>query len=184
MPNLSPKRIWYLGIDPGAQGGLAAVYYSPPEETRVVSAINMPDDDGEIGTWLDQWASYLTLAIIEQVQGYMAPQKKEGDGFVAGSAAMFNFGVNYGALRMALRDRGIPFTEIRPQAWQKALGVTPRLKKETKTKFKNRLLILAKETFPTRVVTLHTADALLLAEYCRKFKPLPESLTGPKCGII
>jgi Holliday junction resolvasome RuvABC endonuclease subunit len=85
-----------------------------------------------------------------------------------GVASSFKFGVNYGIVRMALTAAGIPFEEVTPQAWQKALGITHRKKTETPSEWKNRLRARAQQLFPSVSLTLATADALLIAEYCRR----------------
>ena len=69
---------------------------------------------------------------------------------------------------MALIAAGIPFEEVIPRTWQKGVGITPRGKGETKTRFKNRLKAKASQLFPKVNVTLATADALLIAEFCRR----------------
>jgi hypothetical protein len=86
---------------------------------------------------------------------------------------MFNFGWNYGSLRMAMIASGLPFEDVPPQVWQKALKIPSRKKegrqyKETKAAFKNRLKAKAQQLFPRVYITLATCDALLIAEYCRR----------------
>lgn len=100
------------------------------------------------------------FAVIERVSGYVGEAQP-------GSAA-FKFGQSYGGLRMALVAAGIPFEEVTPQVWQRKMGVTPRRKDESKTAWKNRLKAKAQQLYPGVKVTLATADALLLVEYCRR----------------
>lgn len=100
------------------------------------------------------------FAVIERVSGYVGEAQP-------GSAA-FKFGQSYGGLRMALVAAGIPFEEVTPQVWQRKMGVTPRRKDESKTAWKNRLKAKAQQLYPGVKVTLATADALLLAEFCRR----------------
>jgi hypothetical protein len=94
---------------------------------------------------------------------------------------------------MALIAAGIRFEDVPPQKWQKALGIAPRksgktkmvssaddpkvpflctelreVGGESKTVFKNRLKAKAQQLFPEQKVTLATADALLLLEYCTR----------------
>jgi hypothetical protein len=99
-----------------------------------------------------------SMAVIEKVHS-MPGQ---------GVHSTFKFGMGYGGLRMALIAAGIPFIEATPQAWQKELEIPPRKKTETKTQFKNRLKAMAQQLFPGVDVTLKTADALLIAYYCRQ----------------
>ena len=150
----------YLGIDPGKNGGIASIHCG------VAAAAPMP------ATERDVWN--LLLSCIPQAQsvrtGNITAVIEKVGGFVGGNplpgSAMFNFGASYGGLRMALIAAGIPFIEVTPQRWQKALGIPPRKKTESKTAWKNRLKALAQQQFPKVDVTLKTADALLIALYC------------------
>jgi Holliday junction resolvasome RuvABC endonuclease subunit len=78
-----------------------------------------------------------------------------------GVVSAFSFGRNYGALRVAMTACRIPFDEVLPQRWQKALGC---LSRGDKNATKRR----AQDLFPSAHVTHAIADALLLAEYCRR----------------
>ena len=147
----------YLGIDPGASGGLAFV------SGDSVLAVAAPDTLRDLWDWIDNRRTTLAFAVIEKVGGYIAGNASPG-------SAMFNFGANYGALRMALTAADIPFEEVTPQRWQKALSIPPRGKDEEKRDFKNRLKARAQQLFPKEKVTLSTSDALLIAEYCRRMR--------------
>jgi hypothetical protein len=85
----------------------------------------MPESLLDLWQWIDVWSPNYTknpvVAVIEQVN--TSPQM----GVV--SAGTFMRG--YGTLLMALTAAGIRFEEVRPQVWQKALGIPPR-KKATK----------------------------------------------------
>lgn len=144
----------YVGIDPGASGGLATVGAD-------LQAVGMPGTELDVWVWMSV-EPRPEFAVIEKVGGYT-----QAGGPQPGSA-MFKFGQSYGGLRMALVAAGIPFDEVTPQTWQKGLGVTPRGKTESKTQFKNRLKARAQQLFPSVKVTLATADALLIAEFCRR----------------
>lgn len=163
MPPLpSARPTLYIGIDPGASGGLACltpggVYHTP-----------MPETERDVWDWVNDTPKYRAngspcFAVIEKVGGYIQGNKLPG-------SAMFNFGRSYGGLRMALIAAGIPFEEATPQRWQKTLGIPSRKKDESKGQFKNRLKARAQQLFPSVKVTLATADALLIAEYCRRLR--------------
>lgn len=154
----------FIGIDPGASGGLAVTGLLPVVDCREV-AIAMPATERDVWEWLAQWAPTLLrqpFAVIEKVGGYMP-----GSGGNIGSA-MFRFGHNYGGLRMALVGLGIPFEEVPPRQWQKALGIAPRKRTESRGAWKSRLKAMAQQLFPRSKATLATADAMLLAEHCRR----------------
>ena len=91
-----------------------------------------------------------------------------------GVTSMFTFGMNYGALRMALVCHGIPFEAVTPQKWQREFGlVFPRKLGLTPTEKKNRHKARAQELFPSLKVTHATADALLICEYGRRVRNHP-----------
>ena len=175
-PDVAPQRI-YLGIDPGASGGLAEIGVAQRQYCKVVA---MPGTERDIWEWIEE--RMVGVAVIEKVHAM------PGNGV----SGMFKFGMGYGGLRMALIAAGIPFEEVTSQAWLRALGIPFRkphtkvrqveIKKgknkgklreeryggETDTEFKNRLKAKAQQLFPGIQVTLKTADALLIALYCRR----------------
>ena len=148
---LQPQQL-FLGIDPGASGGLA--YY-----LRDMWAEPMPATESDIWYFFDGHRT-AAFAVIEKVGGYVAGNPTPG-------SAMFKFGRSYGGLRMALVAARIGFEEVTPQKWQKEMGLI-RAKSEDNTRWKNRLKQKAQQLFPTANVTLKTADAILIAEYCRR----------------
>lgn len=162
-------RVW-IGVDPGASGGLAAV----DAEGGIYTA-KMPGTDVDVLEWFRAWAMRQTpllvpVAVLEKVGGYVGGDGQPG-------SAMFKFGAGYGALRMALCAVGIPYDEVQPSVWQRAVGVSSRKKGkrvkgkmvggESKTQYKNRLKQRAQQLYPGVEVTLATCDALLIAHYCR-----------------
>jgi hypothetical protein len=172
----------YIGIDPGAGGGLACLGPTLSKSTAsrqtpssYAVAIKMPDTDAAILNWLRSHKAGLggtTFVIMEKVGGYVNRTER---GFSADHRAkghlMFNFGDINGALRMAVVAAvGRPPIMVQPAVWQRALGISPRGKREPQGKFKTRLKRLAQELFPAIRVTLSTADALLITEFCRREK--------------
>jgi len=152
----------YLGIDPGQSGGIAVLGANGAHE-----AWPMPKTERDVWMLLDENIggpiSVLDdFALIEAVHSFPGQ----------GVASSFKFGMSYGGLRMALTAAGIPFEEITPQQWQRALGIKPRQRKkgESKTQFKNRLKAKAQQLFPDVKMTLAICDALLIAEVCRRMR--------------
>lgn len=154
----------YLGVDPGASGGLALLTVRDGSPASVLTA-PMPATDRDVWEWIgnntfmDLEDLDMPTASIEKVGGYIAGQKQPG-------SAMFKFGASYGGLRMALTAAGIPFEEVTPQKWQKGLGIAPRRGNEGKTAWKNRLKAHAQGLYPFARMTLAVCDALLIATYC------------------
>lgn len=140
-----------IGIDPGANGGIAWITDGKPCVEK------MPDTLQDLWELLENIAINSQLdnlkihAYIEQV--HSSPQM--------GVKSAFTFGNGFGHLEMALTAAGIPFTRIRPQVWQKELGcMTKGNKNVSKRK--------AQELFPSMKVIHATADALLIATYGTK----------------
>lgn len=151
MPKLPTA---YIGIDPGQSGGIAII------DKFQVQVSPMPTTERDIWKWLlETTVEYIVIrALIEKV--HSMPKQ--------GVVSSFKFGMGYGVLRMALTGLGIPFEEVTPQRWIKALEIPYRKKTETKTQFKNRLKAKAQQMYPGVDVTLKTADALLIATYCQR----------------
>lgn len=141
----------YIGIDPGQTGGLAII-------GDTVDVVKMPPTEADIWSWFLDKKDTNCFAIIEKVHS-MPGQ---------GVASTFKFGQGYGGLRMALIAAGIPFDEVTPMKWQKALGIPVKSKKESKTEFKNRLKAKSQQLFPKIKMTLDICDALLIAEYNKR----------------
>lgn len=152
MPKVIRTR-YYLGIDPGQSGGIVTVNSSG----RSSDSYKMPSTELDIYNLL-RVLSPIKFCLIEKV--HSMPKQ--------GIASAFKFGKGYGGLRMALIACEIPFDEVTPQKWQKGLSIPPKKKSETPVKWKNRLKQKAQQLFPQEKVTLATADALLIAEYCRR----------------
>jgi hypothetical protein len=159
MRNRMPRQNFYVGVDPGAGGGIAILH-----SQGIVRVEKMPATERDI--WdLFVWAR-VKAGQSQQVKGII---EKVGAMPKQGLSSTFKFGVGYGGLRMALIASLIPFEAVTPIVWQRGLHILPRKKEESKTKFKNRLKSKAQQLFPELKVTLATADALLIAEYCRRF---------------
>lgn len=147
----------YIGIDPGASGGMSFLMCDGPRIVDV-TLLPMPDNDQDLlDKILDQGRN--CHAILEQVGGYV------GEG--QPGSAMFKFGEGYGKLKMALTAAKIPYELVTPQRWQKQYSLS-RKKGEKKGPWKNRIKEVACRLFPQEKVTLATCDALLIAEYCRR----------------
>lgn len=152
----------FVGIDVGASGGIVVLR----KDRSVALAVKMPETERDLVNVLAQHAVHIrgeSFALIERV--WSSPQM--------GVASAFKFGVNVGTCRMALVALGIPFEEVLPSHWQKALGcLQPKRPKGTPnpigSKDKNITKRRAQALFPEMTVTHAIADALLIAEFCRR----------------
>jgi hypothetical protein len=152
---------FYVGIDPGANGGFAI--WCPDAVPPYLVTESMQEDITNLYKWMKMYLGSYTIRFnvsLEQVSGFIGHEHP--------GSRMFNFGMNYGSILMALTALGIQYTLVTPQKWQKELGIHPRYKKvESKEDFKRRLKELALKLFPnfSDQITLKTCDAVLLAYY-------------------
>lgn len=137
----------FVGVDPGASGGMAVIWHDGQYD-----AWKMPEtEDDVVELLLELQSANELFAVLEKV--HSMPKQ--------GVASSFAFGVSYGGLRMALAALKIRREHVTPQKWQKELGC---LTKGDKNVSKRR----AQELFPKIKVTHAIADALLIAEYARR----------------
>lgn len=153
VPTTRVESMIYLGIDPGVSGGIAVI----DDGGTVIATFKLDGmSERDIVDTLDTWNPQLarhdgTKAVLERVGA--SPQM--------GVTSAFTFGRWIGALRMALTACRIPFDEVTPQKWQAVMGCRSRGDKNVT---KRR----AQQLFPSRTITHAIADALLMAEYCRR----------------
>lgn len=141
----------YLGIDPGANGGLAWL----DADGRLLECQKMPPTPQDIFTALGNWNADDVVCFIEKV-GFGMPGQS--------SKATATFARHCGQLEMALLARRISTVEVTPARWQKALGLSGK-KGESKASHKNRIKAWSQQRFPKQKVTLAVSDALAIAVY-------------------
>ena len=166
---MSNPQPLYLGIDPGASGGIAVVTpaYFQDHGTTTSRAWPMPRDEEQMWKLVQgiRELGKIKAVALEQVGGYV-----QGSGGNIGSA-MFTFGRNYEMPLMAVVAAGVPLasiTKVHPHTWQRSY---PRMPKREpgeqpgawKRRLKKHLKERAQKLFPGLKVTLATADALLIA---------------------
>lgn len=140
-----------IGIDPGKAGGIAV--YSV-DVGRAVEVAAMPVTPQDLLHLLRMY-QYNSVCYLERVQGMPGNS----------GSAMFNFGVGYGQLQMALLAVKIPTITVTPQRWQKELQLGHK-GQQTTAQWKNKLRQKAEQLFPyIEHITLSTADALLIMQY-------------------
>jgi hypothetical protein len=155
----------FIGIDPGGQGGIAILWNG-------LITYPMPDTEKDIWEAIDN-INLLRHANIIELGISTTHCMIEAVHSMPGNAAqsMFKFGMNYGALRLALIAAGIPFESVRPEVWQKGMGIpSKRTTSSTKSEHKTYLYARAQELFPREKFRRDVADAVLLAEYCRRIR--------------
>ena len=143
----------YIGIDPGVNGGIAWIDDNEPHVEK------MPPTTGDLWQLIAGLEVGQCYCVIEKV--HTSPQMgvKSAGTFMEGK----------GKLLMALCAGGIPHEQVSPAKWQRTLGLLSGKDKD-QTRHKNKLKQKAQELFPSLKITHATADALLLAEYCRRYR--------------
>lgn len=140
----------YLGIDPGAHGGLAAVTL----EGVIYRVDKLPPTIAETYALFEALAANgQAFAVLESVHAF--PKM--------GAVSAFTFGRGFGNLEAMLHCAGIPYDLVAPQKWQ---GHMSCLSRGDKNVTKRR----AQQLFPKHTVIHAIADALLMAEYCRRMR--------------
>jgi crossover junction endodeoxyribonuclease RuvC len=156
--------MFIIGLDPGLSGGIAVLN----TENGKLTVRDMPVFKGtKTKTELDMHSladllevplNTKAFGVLERVQAM--PKQ--------GVTSMFRFGYCYGALRMALAARKIPYINPTPQVWKKHFN----LKAD-----KAQSRALASQRFPdaaqafSRVKDDGRAEAALLALYGQETQP-------------
>ena len=144
-----------IGIDPGASGALAFI-----TETghAVVHLVRDGDLHGALQDAISCSMGENLVAYLENVPTYIAAASKPTHA---------KLGRAFGYWEGLLAGRGVRTILVRPQDWQKGLPNMTSMKGPAR---KRALRDEAQRRFPGVKVTLHNADALLLAEYGRRME--------------
>lgn len=150
------KKI-YIGIDPGADGGIAMITISDKEtvtawpysnEKLVEICFAIADISGEVRT----------TTCLEKV-GAMPGQ---------GVTSMFNFGKNVGFIEGVLSANYIPYQTVPPQKWKKEYSISSDKNKSVEVCKKLFPNINLKRTDKCKKDHDGMAEALLMAEFARR----------------
>jgi len=135
-----------IGIDPGKNGGIAAIIN---DNKLIVKRCPNDNDPKKMATIIKRMIGRHRKVdiIIENVWAF------------PGDSAMsaFKFGTNYGIWQGIFGAMDLKWRKVTPQTWQKAFGPFSKIKKERKNQIKE----IAKEFY--KKPTLQTADAILIA---------------------
>jgi hypothetical protein len=169
----------YIGIDPGANGGLAILH------SRAVVCCPIAEEYQQVWQVLNHWIEGerpnfggKVYILMEKVTGFMGKASRiNQDGQESNrqpGSRMFNFGRSYGVLEGFLigfsqqYKRYVEWDTVTPQKWQRGLNIPKKRKGETDARWKGRLKYHAQYLFPRNFVTLSVSDALLIASYARQ----------------
>lgn len=143
----------YIGIDPGKTGGIACIETTSLQADDRIDAFKLSETPHDIGEWLIQKIKIRRPihAMIERVSS------RPGQGV----ASMFSFGRSLGFLEGLLTGTLVPYEYVSPLKWQRAMGCLTGGDKNVSKAAAQRL-------WPHYKITHANADALLIAEYCRR----------------
>ena len=138
----------FIGVDPGLSGAIAAI----KDGVAKIKVCRCDTTETDLANFLlDLSWKGNCWAFIERVSAM------PGNGV----SSMFKFGRSYGFLRGILIATGISFEEVNPVKWQSVMGC--RTKGD-----KNVSKARAQQLFPAEKIIHANADAILIAEYCRR----------------
>lgn len=143
-----------IGIDPGANGGIAV------DVGGYVSVCKMPKVVSRLGDFLKYYKdSYIAIVFIEKLA--IRHDDLQG-GKVFRIRKMI---ANQEQLKAVLSLCGLDICEVHPLTWQSRLGL--RIVGEEKSERKRRYKTIASELYPQVKVTMWNCDALLIMRYGR-----------------
>lgn len=160
---------FFMGIDPGKTGGIAVSDHLGIH----VATYKMPETPLDLLALFGLYRHGTCRAVLENVHAGAWGHGKTGQKM--GVTSAFTFGRGFGRLETALAAAAIPFDLVTPQTWQAAMGCRSGGDKNiTKAR--------AQQLFPAVTVTHAIADALLLAEYCRRYWRVGDPRKGQTNG--
>jgi len=147
-----------LGIDPGANGGLAIMYPQKTVTHEKLSESEILDTLAAVSRacMIEDWDP---VAYIEEVGGFIGKAQP--------GSAMFKFGRSFGFWLGVLASCRIKTVLVKPQVWQKGLSGLQGVKGVER---KRALKEHACRLFPDMKVTLANCDALLIADYGKRIE--------------
>ena len=145
----------YLGVDPGKNGGLCVLRADgmPMEYTR------MPDGKVRIMDWISLVrTAYHDLSVVSELAQAMPKQ---------GVVSSFSYGRHFATFEDAALLMKVPYHEVRPAIWKKAMGLTSKKRDSIAA---CRRLFPVINLIPPGCRTEHdgVAEALLIAEWARR----------------
>lgn len=153
-----------IGIDPGANGGIAVWSVG-----HNVKALRMPKNITDLRDFLCYYAeNYQPVVFLEKLS------VRADDVFVQDNRAAMGklyriqkMMANYEHLRALIETCGIPYVMVHPMTWQSKLKLRLHGEKEEKADRKRRYKDTAARFYPGVDVTLWNADALLIMHFGR-----------------
>lgn len=154
-----------IGIDPGANGGIAVFVPGSP-----VKAVKMPKEITDLSDFLKYYnENYKPIVFLEKLSVRpddvgVGPDGKPNMGKIYRIQKMM---ANFEHLKALIETTGVPYVMVHPMTWQTKLKLRVRGQQEEKADRKRRYAAKAGELYPGVKVTLWNADALLIMHFGR-----------------
>lgn len=152
-----------IGIDPGAQGGIAV--YRPGMNLVVA---RMPKDVRDLLDMFDYYSgTFRPVVFLEKIQ--VRPDDATVENGSVNMGKLYRIQkmlANFEHLKATIELSGIPYCLVHPLTWQSRLGL--RHPGEEKSARKKRYRDIASDMHPETKISLWNCDAVLLMEFGRK----------------
>ena len=153
-----------IGIDPGANGGIAVYLLDAPVKT-----VKMPKDIADLREFLNYYAeNYKPIVFLEKLS--VRPDDVMVDGEKPNMGKMYRIQkmmANFEHLKATIEMACVPYVLVHPMTWQTKLKLRNRGEHEEKAERKRRYKDTAARLYPAANVSLWNADALLLMHFGR-----------------
>ena len=148
------SRFKYIGIDPGASGGIAVIHNGK------IKAYKCPKSSEDMALLFQMCIGSTSAAdtrlLMERVWARPTNAVR----------AAFSYGVNYGQWLGIAATHEVQMNTVIPVEWIKYVGCPKALKKDVRKRW---LKQKASDLYPSiKRVTLATADAILITHYAEK----------------
>lgn len=153
-----------IGVDPGANGGIAVFICD-----RGTKVIKMPKDITDLRDFFAYYREYYKpVVFLEKLSVRPDDVVVQGDRAAMGKLYRIQkLMANFEHLKALIETAGIPYVMVHPASWQTKLKLRIRGEKIEKAERKHRYQEKAASLYPGIKVTLWNADALLIMHFGR-----------------
>ena len=156
-----------IGIDPGANGGLAV--YIKDKSRTILDVAKMPKDLSDLRDFFGYYKeNYNPIVFLEKLSVRPDDVTADSEGVRMGKLYRIQkLMANYEHLKAILETTGVPYVLVHPFSWQTKLKLREKGKYEEKADRKRRYQRVAQANYPSVKVTLWNADAILIMHFGR-----------------
>lgn len=148
-----------IGIDPGAQGGLAV--FIPGQRVKTVK---MPKEVRDLRDFFQYYADNFKPIVFLEKLSVRPDDIKDNPGKIYRIQQML---ANFEHLKAIMESEGVPYVLVHPMSWQTRLGLRAKGQHEEKADRKRRYRAMAKQLYSEIKTTLWNSDALLILHFGR-----------------